>query len=366
MKKFLIMAAVALCVGFVACEEDENIPVIQPGENLTSKGVFLLNEGNMGDGTGSLFFINSNDELQDSVYYYANNKELLGNVAQDMFIANGKMYIICQNGERNGGKGMLIIADAKTFKQEKVYSKEELNALIAPSTLSMPSNLAVVGNDIYIRDNNGVYMLSDGKMTLVTNSKGIAKKRMVAIGDKVYAMNGKKICVIKKGKIAVEITANGTLSGLAKSYDGNLWASCITPNQIMKISTTDYTTVTTHDLTENIGAGQGVAPAFSAVKDTLYFSNAGFKLNRHIFNEDKTEFVADIKELLPDAGIYYNSLGVDPVTGKVYFATLKGYSEYKTVNDIAIFDFSKTPALQQDFKNKNSFPAGIYFVSNFE
>lgn len=38
---------------------------------------------------------------------------------------------------------------------------------------------------------------------------------------------------------------------------------------------------------------------------------------------------------MEDAGIYYNSLGVDPVSGEVYFATLKGYADYKT-NDIAI------------------------------
>ena len=35
-------------------------------------------------------------------------------------------------------------------------------------------------------------------------------------------------------------------------------------------------------------------------------------------------------------------------------------------NDIAIFDFNKTPALQFDIKNKNSFPAGGFFTENFK
>ena len=35
-------------------------------------------------------------------------------------------------------------------------------------------------------------------------------------------------------------------------------------------------------------------------------------------------------------------------------------------NDIAIFDFNKTPALQFDIKNKNSFPAGVFFTENFK
>ena len=124
-------------------------------------------------------------------------------------------------------------------------------------------------------------------------------------------------------------------------------------------------TIDSHTLNVSIGAGWGVAPAFSAKDDIIYFSNAGFKLYRHIFSQNETEEVADIKEYVEDAGIYYNSLGVDPVSGEVYFATLKGYADYKT-NDIAIFDFNKTPALQFDIKNKNSFPAGVFFTENFK
>lgn len=73
----------------------------------------------------------------------------------------------------------------------------------------------------------------------------------------------------------------------------------------------------------SIGAGWGVAPAFSAKDDIVYFSNAGFNLYRHIFSQNKTEKVANIKDYVEDAGTYYNSLGVDPVSGEVYFATLK-------------------------------------------
>ena len=113
-----------------------------------------------------------------------------------------------------------------------------------------------------------------------------------------------------------------------------------------------------------LGAGWGVAPAFSAKDDIVYFSNAGFNLYRHIFSQNKTEKVANIKDYVEDAGTYYNSLGVDPVNGEVYFATLKGFSEYK-INDIAIFDFTKTPALQADIKNKNRFSGRSFLYGEF-
>ena len=438
MKKYLVLVAVALSVGFTACEDEDDVKnvvsiVNESGDNsvaqldtlyLSAKvdngisnvncvwtvdgqevstastykfsqvkpgdyavgltitttngekvqsemvakvyggfgeGTFVLNEGNMTDETGTLVYINPKGELRDSVYYRVNGT-LLGNVCQDLFIADGKIYILSQNGAKNGGEGKLVIADAKTLEKEKVYNNEL-------SGLSSPSHLAVIGNDIYIRDSNGVHILntSTNELTNIDNSKGVAKNRMIVIGDKVFAMNGKNINVLQNKAIVETIAVTGSLSGLAKAYDGNLWASCTSPNQIMKINPSDYSIIETHDLDNGISNGSwGAAPAFSAKEDTLYFSNGGFNLYRHIFKENKTETVANIKESIPDAQMYYNSLGVNPVSGEVKMATLKGYGQDYKINDIAIFDFSKTPALQHDYKGKNSFPAGVYFAYNFE
>ena len=438
MKKYLVLVAVALSVGFTACEDEDDVKnvvsiVNESGDNsvaqldtlyLSAKvdngisnvncvwtvdgqevstastykfsqvkpgdytvgltitttngekvqsemvakvyggfgeGTFVLNEGNMTDETGTLVYINPKGELRDSVYYRVNGT-LLGNVCQDLFIADGKIYILSQNGAKNGGEGKLVIADAKTLEKEKVYNNEL-------SGLSSPSHLAVIGNDIYIRDSNGVHILntSTNELTNIDNSKGVAKNRMIVIGDKVFAMNGKNINVLQNKAIVETIAVTGSLSGLAKAYDGNLWASCTSPNQIMKINPSDYSIIETHDLDNGISNGSwGAAPAFSAKEDTLYFSNGGFNLYRHIFKENKTETVANIKESIPDAQMYYNSLGVNPVSGEVIMATLKGYGQDYKINDIAIFDFSKTPALQHDYKGKNSFPAGVYFTYNFE
>lgn len=323
-------------------------------------GTFVLNEGNMGNETGTLVYINPKGELRDSVYYRVNGT-LLGNVCQDLFIADGKIYILSQNGAKNGGEGKLIVADAKTLEKKKVYNGEL-------SELSNPTHLAVIGNDIYIRDGNGVRILntSTNELTSIDNSNGVAKNRMVVIGDKIFAMNGKNINVLQNKTIAKTIAVSGSLSGLAKSYDGNLWASCTSPNQIMKINPSDYSIIETHDLDNGIGNGWGAAPAFSAKGDTLYFCNGSSNIYRHIFGEKKTETVVDIKESVPDAGVYYNSLGVNPVSGEVVMATLKGWGQDYKINDIAIFDFSKTPALQHDYKGKNSFPAGVYFTYNFK
>lgn len=324
-----------------------------------SDGAFVLNEGNMSNETGTLTYIDSEGVLIDSAYYRVNGT-LLGNVCQDLFIADNKIYIISQNGAKNGGEGLLTIARADNLEKEKVYND-------ASETLSWPTSVAVVGQDIYLRDHNGIYRLnaSTEALTYVENSKGAAKARMAVVGNKVFAMSGSNIMVIENGPITGTIKAPGKLSGIAKAYDGSLWASCSSPAKILKINVTDYS-IDAHDISESgLGAGWGVAPAFSATKDVLYFSNAGFNLYRHNFTENKTEFVTKISDSVEDAKMYYNSLGVNPKTGEVIYATLKGYGMDYKINDIAVFDFTKDPALQHDFKGSNSFPAGVFFTSYF-
>ena len=58
-------------------------------------GTFILNEGNMTTENGSLIYITPAGDIINKVYYNANGTEL-GNTSQDLFINNGKMYIISQ------------------------------------------------------------------------------------------------------------------------------------------------------------------------------------------------------------------------------------------------------------------------------
>ena len=328
-----------------------------------AKGTFILNEGNMTNETGVLTYIDEKGIVIDSAYIRVNGT-MLGNVCQDMFITGGKMYIISQNGSKNAEEGFLTIANSETLEKIKVYNSEL-------SSLSWPSNIAVVGDKIYIRDNQGIKMLNatTDELTSVANTTGALKNRMAVVGDKVFVMTGsKKILVIQDGTVKSQISVDGTLTGIAKSYDNQLWVSYTSPSTIQKISVSDYSTIDTpHSLgSYAIGAGWGVSSAFSAVQDTLYFSNAGMKLCRHIFKENKTEEVANIQDYVADAKTYYNSLGVNPKTGHVYFATMKGFGADYKINDIAVFDFKKSSPLLFDYKKKNSFPAGVYFTYNFE
>jgi hypothetical protein len=322
-------------------------------------GTFILNEGNMTTEQGSLIFISPNGEVTDSLYWRVNGS-FLGNTTQDIFILDSKMYIISQNG---GGDGKLIIANAETLKKEIGYSDEL-------SVLSWPSHIAVIENNAYIRDNKGVYQfnLSSKELKYIEGSNGASKNRMAVIDGKVFVPAGKNIYVIKDGAIIHTIAMSGTISGVIKTDDKNIYVSCTTsPAQINKINASDYSIIKTNEITEaKVGAGWGATPGISAKGDTIYFSNASTKIYRHIFSQNKTEYMTDVKEHIENAGIVYNNLAVHPKTGEVYFNTIKAYGWDFLINDISVFNFSgPNPVLKADYKNYTHFPAGIFFTDNF-
>ena len=327
------------------------------------KGAYVLNEGNMTSENGSLIFISSTGDIVDKAYYGVNGTEL-GNVTQDLFVSDGKMYIIAQNGNRMGGDGMLVVADMATLKKVKTYSNDDLG-------LTWPSHIAVVGDLAYIRDNNGVHALNlaTGAISLIEGSSSAAYNRMAVAGGKVFVPAGKNILVLQDGAVVKTIEFEKTVSGVVKSSDNNVWVSCTTtPAQIIKMNASDYTMVS-HELPDGykVGAGWGATPGITAKENSIYFCNAGSVISRHDFEANTTTTLTDVKSHIANFGMLYNNPAVHPVTGNLYYTSIKGYGMNFLINDIAVFDFSGTsPLLVKDYQNYTHFPAGIFFVADFQ
>lgn len=322
-------------------------------------GTFILNEGNMTSENGSLIFISPEGTVTDSAYWRVNNS-FLGNSTQDLCIAGNKIYILSQNG---GGDGTLVVANAETLEKSAGYSSEL-------SALSRATHVAVVGDNAYIRDNNGIQLfnLKSKTLTPVEGTQGAAKNRMAVVGEKVFAAAGKNVLVIRENAVIHTINLDGSVSGVIKTADNNLYISCTSsPARINKISASDYAVLQSNEITEaQVGAGYGSTPGISAKGDTIYFSNATTKIYRHIFSKKQTDFMTDVKDHIQNAGIVYNNLGVHPQTGEVYFNTIKGYGMDFLINDISVFNFSgATPVLKADYKDHTHFPSGIFFTGNF-
>jgi hypothetical protein len=342
-----------------------------------AEGVFVLNEGNMTTENGSLVYIAPDGQIYDRVYNNANGAAL-GNVSQDIFIDGDKIYIISQNGKTNPlglgfeNDGMLIVANSETLQKVASYTDEL-------STLSWPSHVAVLDEEhIFIRDNAGVYRFNSTteELQLISGSTRAAKNRMAVVNDKVFFYAGRNLSVIEKNNDAVSTTIDmgATISGIEKSKDGHLWvATTGSPHKISKINSADYSLIRANEITVGtVASGVFATPGITTKGDTIYYGGSSMSIYRHIFSTgDSKEMInkAELKALVPDANMVYNSMAVHPITGRVYLNTIKGYGWDFKINNISVFDFDNEDApsvLHTNYRNYTSFPAGIFFPYNFK
>jgi Domain of unknown function (DUF5074) len=333
-------------------------------------GTFVLNEGNMTTENGSLTFISPLGVVTDSAYFKANGTEL-GNVAQDLFIRQNKMYIISQNGKKNAvgasftNDGLLVVANAETLKKEAAYN-EEL------AILKWPTHVAVLNDEnVIIRDNSGLYNFNTitKALTFIKGSRSAAKLTMAVSDNKIFAAAGTKVYVVEANKdtLTYALDMKASVSGVVKASDGNIWVSTTgAAAKISKINFRDYSLIKANDITTgSVSAGFGATPGITAKGDTLYFSGAGTKIYRHIFSLGSTEFMADAKTMVQNANIVYNNIAVHPLTGEVYLNTMKAYGWDYLVNNTSVFNFSGKAALSVNYNNHTRFPAGIFFTYSF-
>lgn len=334
-------------------------------------GTFVLNEGNMTTENGTLTFISPGGKVTDSAYFKANGTQL-GNVAQDLFIRNNKIYIISQNGKTNpvgtpfNNDGLLVVANAETLKKEAAYN-DELAAL------SWASHVAVLNDEnVIIRDNNGLqrFNTTTKALTLIKGTRSASKLTMAVSNNKIFAAAGTKVYVYEPNKdsITFAIDMKASVSGVVKASDGNIWVSTTgAPSKISKINYRDYSIIKANDITVgSVSAGFGATPGITAKGDTLYFSGAGTKIHRHIFSIGATEFMVDAKTMVENANIVYNNIAVHPLTGEVYLNTIKGYGMNFLINNISAFSFNGGTTLSANYKDYTNFPAGIFFTYNYQ
>lgn len=335
---------------------------VNPGKY--KEGTFILNEGS--SSPGSLVFINSKGQVTNKAYELENGGRL-GNACQDLFIKNHKMYIVAQNGGNDGG--YLTIVNAETLKKERAF-QEELSEKV-----SWPTHIAVLDDDnIYLRDNNGIkrFKPSTGEVTLIEGSQKARKNTMAVCKGKLFAAVDKTVVIIEQGHDAITNTIQfeGKVSGVIKASDNNLWVSDANGN-IYKIDTETYAEIGKQyvgdEAKSTLSAGWASTPSITAKGDTLYMNGSGTKIYRHVFSTGKTSLMVDVKDMVENAGIVYNTAAVNPISGEVIFNTIKGYGTNYKINNISVFDFSgEEPVLNANYENYTEFPGGTFFTYNFE
>ena len=245
----------------------------------------------------------------------------------------------------------------------------------------MPSHIAVLDdNDIYIRDNNGVYRFNPSSkvLTFIEGSARANKTTMAVANGKVFVAQSDKLIVIESNKssISKEIPVSGNISGVIPSSDGNIWLACKASGEesakIIKLDAQSYSmqenSIEDETAAKILNGGWNATPYITAKGDTLYMGSGStpMPVYRHVFSQQKTEFMGDMAERLDNVLTLYNCIAVHPITGEVYANIISSYS-LDPENKICVFDFNNDKlTLKANYKGYTECPAGIFFTYNFK
>ena len=126
MKKFFLVAFIALGIGFTACDDNEDLARVgviedsQPSAVNQAKGFYVANEDWFGHdyGTVNYFKVNENDyDVVYRAYRTANEDEILGTTTQFGTTWGDNIYLVSKQNNR------LVVADANTLKKKSSFHR---------------------------------------------------------------------------------------------------------------------------------------------------------------------------------------------------------------------------------------------------
>ena len=118
MRTLILFTIISVCLS--SCTPDEDYYGIRPVDSQTNppvtKGnqVFVVNEGNFTWGNASVSWINTDSQTVSQQVFYTANDELLGDVAQSMYINGDTAWIVVNN---SGKIEMVKLPEFKRLKQ---------------------------------------------------------------------------------------------------------------------------------------------------------------------------------------------------------------------------------------------------------
>lgn len=158
--------------------EDDNFGEVNDDQSSTliEKGVFIVNEGNFGGGSGSLsFFSYDSLNVSHNLFFNANNRPL-GDVPQSLTIVDSLGFVVVNNSGKI-----------------EVININNAASLASIENLSSPRFLLPVTNQkAYVSDfSTRQIRIVDLESYTVTGSVDIGRtsERMVGVGDKVFVGN---------------------------------------------------------------------------------------------------------------------------------------------------------------------------------
>ncbi len=397
----------AVLVSVAGCEKHGTEWPEEEPEKPVKEGVYVLMEGNANASqNGEMYFIAPNSTAfptfatDGDIYEKSNPGHKAGSYLEDMYIYDGRMYLVSQKGTDNGGDGQIVILNAETLKIEDVIETVNLGALD-----NHPQHIAVVNDKIYIQyavsdmeTHSGIRVFdlktkkmasSDIEGTYGEFSKsGAAKARMLVSRGYVYASCGESLVIIDPAtdRVVKRITFEGRqVKDVVKGRDANLYLAV---SGTFEVSGSGWTATYTYtskskivkmDHSGNILSEKEIDVYFpvmtytpnvsmcaSLTEDALYFAG-GYDEDYYATDSfcrydyaTGTLTKTSISETTENVNGLMGYMAVDPWTNRL-IVPIQG-------NVLASYDASTCELAEYDKANKTPVPfcAGVYSTKQFE
>jgi len=313
-KTLLALLSAAVLVG---CNPDKETGPSLPG----SPGVFVLSEGQFGkrDGTVSAFGTSSKALLVDA-YGSINNNSMLGDVVQDMGLANGRGYI-CVNASN-----AVAVVDAGNFKSITTIGNIRQPRYFTATSASRGYVTSWRGP--YTAYQPGKVMVLDLNSNKVIDSIAVGRcpEQLLAVNGMLYVPNSydNTISVIDAAtnKVTATVTVTTGPRTVVADQAGNLWALCAQPYGTTSTPPASLVRFaagsTTAALTLPFASDAAQQLRISPDKTQLYYNYNGA--------EYKMSTTATALPTTPFIRRDFSGFGIDPRDNTIYGAISTGYT----------------------------------------
>ncbi len=202
-----------------ACGDDDP----QTNNGLYSNGIFVINQGNFGSGSGSLSFIDLDDSTIANDVFFSSNDFYLGNVTQSMSKV-GSSYVIANNNAES-----LVICNTADLKFE-----DEILGIKQPRFVQAINNSEAWVSSWGETGSNGQLTKIDvtsGEL-ISTIETGGGPEKFVSSGSAIYVTNSggffrdSVIYKLNENEIEQTIIVGDNPYDLVVDGNGAIWVLC--------------------------------------------------------------------------------------------------------------------------------------------
>ena len=276
--KLFITLLTASALGLTSCTNSDDSDKTTFNDEYRN-GILVLNEGAYGRSNASITFYKDGIATQN-IFKTVNQTKVLGNVAQNIIVKEGKAYIVVN------GSNKIEVVDASSFVSEATITSE----------LSNPRYIAI--------DEQNIYVSNWGDPSVSTDDYiAVLRKSDYALVNKISVKEGPDRLILKNNKLVITHSGGWNNGNSVTIYDTrnnnikNFFVGDI-PNDLVVNNNDVYVlcagitygaeetggklvqiNLTTNEVTETLNFNQDQHPGFIAIHNNeLYYT-----LNKSIY-----------------------------------------------------------------------------------